>query len=49
VFPGTEVQGWVIFELPENFDQTETEIKIEDNEFSESAFEGKTYRWVLSE
>jgi hypothetical protein len=46
VFPGTEVQGWVIFEVPENFDQTETEIEIEDDEFSE---EGRTYRWELSE
>jgi hypothetical protein len=46
VFPGTEVQGWVVFEMPENFDQTETEIEIEDTEFSEV---GRTYRWRLSE
>jgi len=46
VFPGKEVQGWVIFELPEGFDQTEMVVAIEDDEFSDK---GESYLWSLSE
>jgi hypothetical protein len=40
-FPGTEAEGWVIFVLPEDFDETEVEVRIR--------YDGTEFTWRLSE
>jgi hypothetical protein len=45
-FPGTTVQGWVVFELPEGFDRSDAFVTIEHNTRS---IEAREYRWRLAE
>lgn len=45
-FPGTVVEGWCVFEVPEGFKKTDTVVEIR---YSDTSHDSREFRWVLAE